>query len=474
MNLTERDIEQACALVSDLIYAGQFEEARAELGILWYEPDEDSELVLSQQAKAEILLQRGALTGWLGSAKQRDEQEEAKNLITQALEIFESRGNQIKIAEAQYELGICYWRTGALDEARIIFAKAKHIGTYEQRGKILVAQALVEYSSGRHYESLMMLDNAQASFERYPPALKGRWHGQRGLALTVLASAETKRDYYDRAIVDYTAASVYLEEAGHHRYRGNILNNLAFILYKTGHYQDAHDHLERARIIFENLKDDGSIAQVDETRARVLLAEKRYVDAEQVIRAVVRTLEKGGEQAVLAEALTTRATVQARRGNKIESVATFKQAIKVGQVAGARCCAGLAAIGLIEEHGKTLSINELYKAYQSADSLLSGVQDLETIQRIRACARIFARRLCERGENFKLSDAVRDYEGHFIEQALAEVGGMVTKAAKLLGLTHQGLAYILDSRQFRFFYKRKPPRERRRSIMKKEKPPASR
>ncbi|MGB7921620.1 MAG: tetratricopeptide repeat protein [Pyrinomonadaceae bacterium] len=127
MNLTERDIEQVCALVSDLIYAGQFEEARAELGMLWYEPDEDSELVLSQQAKAEILLQRGALTGWLGSAKQRDEQEEAKNLITQALEIFEASGNQIKIAETQYELGICYWRTGALDEARIILAKAKHI-----------------------------------------------------------------------------------------------------------------------------------------------------------------------------------------------------------------------------------------------------------------------------------------------------------------------------------------------------------
>lgn len=466
MNLTEHDIEQLCALVSDLIYAGHFEEARAELGMLWYQPDEDSDMVLSRQAKAEILLQRGALTGWLGSAKQKDEQEEAKNLITQALEIFESIGNQIKIAEAQYELGICYWRTGALDEARIIFAKAKHTGTNKQRGKILVAQALVEFSSGRHYESLRMLDNAQASFEHYPSALKGRWHGQRGLALTVLAGAETKRDYYDRAIVEYTAASVYLEEAGHHRYRGNILNNLAFVLYKTGHYQEAHDHLDRARIIFEKLNDPGSIAQVDETRARVLLAEKRYEDASMVIRAVVKTLEQGGEQALLTEALTTEATIQARRGDK-SSIAIFNRAIKAGQVAGARCCAGLAAVGLIEEHGNTLSIHELYNAYRSADTLLSDVQDLETIQRLRACARIFARRLCERGENFKLSDAVRDYEGHFVEQALAEEKGMVTRAARLLGVSHQGLAYILDSRQFKFFYKRKPPRPRRRSIIKK-------
>ena len=465
MNLTETQVGQTCALVSDLIYAGRFEEAKEELGELWPGLGRRPFFSFNRLLDAELLLQCGTLTGWLGSAKQIDVQEKAKNLITEALEIFQSLKNQTKVAEAQYELGMCYWRTGAFEEARIILEKAKQVGTHEQRGKILVRQTMAEISSGRYHEALAMLDNARAAFESYPHALKGRWHGQMALVLRKLATMEGRTDYYDRAIVEYTAASIHLEQAGHELHCANALNNLGFLLYKMGHYREAHDHLDRARIIMERLGDLGSIAQLDETRARILIAEERYAEAETIINEVVRTLEKGGEQALLTDALTTKATVQARLGNK-RSVGTFNQAIKTGEVAGARCSAGLAAIGLIEEHGKSLSIHDIFNAYQRADSNLAHVQDLEAINRLRLCARIFARRLCQRGNNFRLSDAVNDYEAHFIQQALEEEQGMLTRAAKKLGITHQGLAFILDNRQFKFFNKRKPPRGRRKTYPK--------
>jgi tetratricopeptide (TPR) repeat protein len=466
VKIKDTDVEKTCSVVSELIYAGRFEEAREELSDLWLGIGERPRLEFSPQANAELLLQCGTLTSWLGSAKQIDVQEKAKNLITEALEIFQALKNRIKTAEAQYELGMCYWRTGALDEARIVLQKAMGLGTHEQRGKILVRQTLVEISSGRYHEALTMLDNARASFESYPHALKGRWHGQRGLILRKLASIEDRSDYYDRAIVEYTAASIHLEEAGHELHCANALNNLGFLLYKMGHYKEAHDYLDRARIIMERLEELSSIAQLDEARARILIAEERYAEAELVINEVVRTLEKGGEQALLTDALTTKATVQARLGNK-KSIDTFNQAIKTGEVAGAKCSAGLAAIGLIEEHGKNLSIHEIFNAYQSADSNLSHVQDSEAINRLRGCARIFARRLCQRDANFRLPDAVKDYEAHFIQQALEEEQGRVTKAAKKLGITHQGLAFILDNRQFKFFNKRTPPRQRKRSHIKK-------
>jgi tetratricopeptide (TPR) repeat protein len=412
------------------------------------------------------LLQCGTLTGWLGSAKQVDVQETAKNLITQALEIFQSLNNQIKIAEAQYELGMCYWRVGSFDEARIVLEEAKQIATHEQRGKILVRQTLVEISTGRYHRALTMLDNARPSFESYPHALKGRWHGQMALVLRGLANTEFRTDYYDRAIVEYTAAIYHYEQAGHDRYKGNNLNNLAFLLSKTGHYKEAHDSLEQARIIFERLKDPGNIAQVDETRARVLLAEERYEDAEQVINEVVKTLASGGEQALLADALTTKGTILARLGLAKRSISAFHHAIEIGEQAGAECCAGLAAIGLIEEHGAQLSIHEIFNAYRDADRLLAQTQDNEVIKRLRSCARTFARRLCERSPKFKLTDAVLEYEAHFIEQALAEERGSVTRAAKKLGVTHQGLAYILRQRHKDLFDKRTPPTKRRRSIFK--------
>jgi tetratricopeptide (TPR) repeat protein len=460
---SDADVEKTCAVVSDLIYAGQFEEAREALGDLWPGLGERPDLEFSPLVNAELLLQCGTLTSWLGSAKRIDAQEKAKNLITQALEIFQSLKNRIKIAEAQYELGMCYWRTGELDEARIVLEKAMELGTHEQRGKIIVRQTLVEVSSGRYHAAMAMLDNVRSSFENYPHALKGRWHGQMGLILKKLAGAESRPDYYDRAIVEYTAASIHLGEAGHHRHRGNVLNNLAFVLLKTGHYREAHDHLEKARIIFERLNDTGNIAQVDETRARVLLAEKRYTEAELVINEVVAGLEKGGEQELLTDALTVKAIVWARLGQSRRSINTFNQAIKTGEVVGSRCSAGLAAIGLIEEHGRNLSVHEIFNAYRSADNNLAYVQDLEATNRLRRCARIFARRLCERGPKFKLRDAVNDYEAHFIQQALEEEQGMVTRAAKKLGITHQGLAFILDNRQFKFFHKRRPPRERKHS-----------
>ncbi|HEU0144026.1 MAG TPA: hypothetical protein VFQ47_04510, partial [Nitrososphaera sp.] len=192
----------------------------------------------------------------------------------------------------------------------------------------------------------------------------------------------------------------------------------------------------------------------------------RLTEAEKVINEVVNTLERGGEQALLTDALTIKATIQARLGNE-KSIDTFNYAIKLGEVAGAQCSAGLAAIGLIEEHGKSLSIHEIFKAYRSADSLLSHVQDIEAINRLRGCARIFVNRLCERGSNFVLQDAVLEYEAHFSQQALEEEEGGVTRAAHKLGMTHQGLGFILETRQQKIFSKRRPPRVRRKSVMKK-------
>jgi tetratricopeptide (TPR) repeat protein len=286
------------------------------------------------------------------------------------------------------------------------------------------------------------------------------------LVLRGLASIEFRADYYDRAIVEYTAAIYHYEQAGHDRHKGNNLNNLAFLLSKTGHYIEAHDSLDQARTIFERLKDSGNIAQVDETRARVLLAEERYQEAEQVINEVVKALASGGEQALLADALTTKGTILARLGHAKRSISAFNHAIEIGERAGAQCCAGLAAISLIEEHGKSLSIHEIFNAYRNADRLLAQTQDNEVINRLRGCARIFARRLCERSPEFKLPDALLDYEAHFIEQALEESQGSVTNAAKKLGITHQGLAYILSQRQEHLFNKRTPPTKRRRSIFK--------
>ena len=132
----------------------------------------------------------------------------------------------------------------------------------------------------------------------------------------------------------------------------------------------------------------------------------------------------------------------------------------------------LALLKLIEEQGATHSLHssEVYELYERADGLLKETQDAETLARLRACARVVIRRLAEPEigrEGFNMYEAVHDFEARLIEQALEEARGSVTKAARLLGLTHQTLGTILNTRHKSLAGKRTPVRRRLRSIFKK-------
>ncbi|HEX8775657.1 MAG TPA: helix-turn-helix domain-containing protein [Pyrinomonadaceae bacterium] len=471
MNLATIDLEKRYSRTSELIYAGQYEEAREELGELWAGIGERPQLDFTPQINAEILLQCGTLSGWLASAKQLDAQERAKDLLSEALRIFQTLDLKTKVSEARYELGMCYFRKGAYDEARVVLEAAINgLEDEELRAKILIRQTIVEIWVGKYHEAWAMLEKAQPTFEHFSDALKGRWHGQMALVLRKLATAEGRADYADRAIIEFTAAIYHYEEAGHERYCAINLNNLAMLLHKMERYDEAHEHLDRARTFLEKLKDVGLLTQVEETRSRVLVAEERYVEARRVIHEVVETFEKGGEQALLANALTLQATVEARLADYERSIETFRRAINAAEQAGALSNAGRAVISMIEEQGERLSDVELYHAYHRADEWLAVTQDAEDIARLRACARLVTGKLygpAELYEGFSLPETVLKYEARFIEKALKEERGSISRAARRLGLSHQTLGAIIKTRHQNLSSKRSPEIKRRRSIIPK-------
>jgi tetratricopeptide (TPR) repeat protein len=472
MNLAYATLEQICSKTSELIYAGQYESARNELGELWAGMGERPQLNFTPQLNAEILLQCGTLSGWLGSAKQLDIQEKAKDLLTEALHIFQTLRIKTKVSETQCELGNCYFRQGSYDKARIILDKAiKGLEDAELQTKILIRRASIEIWLGKYHEAWEMLNKARHAFDNSSHALKGRWHGQMALILQKLATTEGRIDYSDRAIIEFTAAIYHYEEAKHERYCAINLNNLAMLLYQLGRYSETHEHLDRAHTFLDKLKDVGLLAQVEETRARALVAEERYQEARRVIIGVVDTFEKGGEHALLADALTIKGTVQARIGDYSYSLHTFRRAIDTAENAGALSNAGRAALSMIEEHGaERLSEYETYSLYRRADRLLATTQDAEDISRLRACARIATKKLYGKNLNdadFFLPEAMLRYEARFVEQALEEERGVVTRAAKRLGLSHQRFLYILEARHGKLRNKRKPG-VRRKSIIRKD------
>jgi len=114
-----------CARAKELEEAGRFEEARLVLGEFGsgLEIGQGS-TVLTAPAARKCFCALG-FVGWIGSARQiSGAQEAAKDLISESSAIFEELGLAEKVAEARVDLGICYWREGALDEARITFDDA--------------------------------------------------------------------------------------------------------------------------------------------------------------------------------------------------------------------------------------------------------------------------------------------------------------------------------------------------------------
>ena len=465
-----------CRVSADLISKGEYEGAREALGELWRGLGRRPEVEgLDERAAAEVLLQVGALTGWIGASRQaQGAQAAAKDLISEGASLFEALGETERAAAARSELALCYWREGAYDEARVLLTSALDVlAETTAQAKAILRLNIVEFRAGRYDDALALLkENAHVFDERVSHSLRGNFHNELALALKQLGTLGRRPDYLDQAIIEYTAAIYHYEQSGHERYRASNENNLANLLRKLGRYRQAHEHLDRAEAVVRRLQDAGLLAQFEETRARVLIDEKKYVEAERVIRRVVQTLEEGGADALLAEALTTQGVAWARLGRDDDSLGVLRRALKVAEEAGALSNAGLAALTLIEEHGtrRALSPEELYDCYLHADRLLRETQDAEGDARLRACARIVMRRLAGTrlgDKGFTLFGAVHELEARLIGQALDEAGGSVTRAAKTLGLRHQTFISMLNTRHRGLLEKRTPPEKRLRSIIKR-------
>lgn len=466
----ERRALLRCQIAAELIHTGKYEAAREVLGDLWQGVGKRPELKgLSTTVAADVLLQCGVLTGYLGSVRSiADAQERAKDLLTEALRKFESQGQQIKVSEVRYELGLCYYRLGAYDEARVILdvaASGLDDKDTQLKAKVLIRRSFIEIWTGKHHDALNVLEEARSFFEGCSDAIKGRWHSHMALALQRLATAEMSAHYADRAIIEFTAAAYHFEQSHHESYCARTLNNLAMLLYRFGRYTEAHENLDRASAIFSNLNDESSIAQANETRARVLVAEQRYEEADHIISEVIPAFERGGEHALLADALTIQGVILARLQDYGRSENILRRAMDTAHDSSAMSNAALAALSLIEEHGDTrLPESDLYTTYRRADEWLKETQDVEEVARLRACARILTRRLFDShaklsSKGFSLPAAVRAYEERFIEQALELEEGVLMRAAKRLGISRQWLTYLLKTRHKNLRHKWTPARK---------------
>jgi tetratricopeptide (TPR) repeat protein len=472
---TER-VRLRCQLARQFEKTGNYAAACGAMDDLWAGVGKRPNLdALDAHTSAEILLRIGVLTGWVGDIKLiKGSQEIAKSLLSESVEIFEAVGDVKKVAEAKTEIALCCMREGSIDAARVLFADAlarldDHDG--DLKALAVLRSAMVESSASRFNDALNILTTAVSLFEASANhTLRGAFHNNLALNLKEFGAREGREDYIESVLSQFTAARFHWEQAGHASYQALLENNLAMFLLKIGRFAEAHEHLDRAQAVLTKLNDSIYLAEVEESRARVLLAEGEISKAQKIIDAAIGILEKGDHKSLLAEALTTRGIALSKLQRWIEAFESFERAIDIAEQAGNFERAGLAALALIEQLPERLTEDELCLILERARGFLKYTQNTAILRQLTECAwhaLSIIHTTHPDWTTFSLSETLRRHEGRFIQMALEDSGGSVTKAASLLGLPgHQSLNFILQNRHPELLSARTPIRRRRRSALK--------
>lgn len=469
-----------CERALELKDRGEFDAAREVMRPFWNQlgqrPDTEG---LNPTTTAEVLLCAGILTSWIGGQNQIKEADEwARDLLTESMRLFEAEEDPTKVAQARTEIAYCYRRAGALDEARIWFTDAleKLIVEGNARAYALLGLSVVEWSLTRHDEAFKILTDNAGLFRKIDShSLKGFYHNQLAMVLRSVAPTHKRDAYYERALCEYEAAELEFKLARNTLFRADVNNNRGFLLFKLARFREAHQYLQEARRLALLVRNKVVVAQIDDTRAQVLIAENKYNEAEAVARPAVASLRRSGHQGLLIDTLITHGVALARLGKTDKAEFNFREAIEIAHQMGVLSKAGVASLTMIEEIDH-LAPDALAHAYQQAGEWLADCQSEALLLKFKTAGMKLALELLRKREAEEatttlfnmprnLTTEVVMFERDLIRQALAKAeGGRVVDAARWLGVSYQRLAHRITTKHQELVNERSPVHRRPRKI----------
>jgi signal transduction histidine kinase/FixJ family two-component response regulator len=388
--LTASDLVlERCTIAREKLEVGDYDAGCAALQPWWTIGEWPKQEGLSQFAAAELLLTAGTLSGWVASTRQIDGgQECTERLLSGAIAMFDYLGEAAGSGESRAELGYCYYRQGLFDLARTALRSSLEGlagGGSELRAIVLVRLANVESHASRLNDALGLLNEANRLIDYLSPWTKARFHLQFAITLKDLGVAENRGDYFDHALDHYRDAFLHFDAIGNRRYTAIVENNHGYLLSVLKRFDEAQLHLERARKLFEELGDQVRRAQVDETLAQLYLTSGQFGLAQRAVCRAVETMETTGEEALLAETLTTHGLVLCKLGRRHEAKPLLLRARRVAERCGDYEGAGRPLLILIEEMCDQLGEDERQEIGAQASQLLANSEQAATCERLRNC-----------------------------------------------------------------------------------------
>ena len=388
LSLSEQ-VLACCTIAREKLEKGDYDAGCAALAAWWKLGEWPQHHGLSNRAAAELLLTAGTLSSWVASTRQGyGDQKCAEALLNGAIALFQQLDEHTRADECRIELAGCYYREGCFDLSRTTLRSTLRSLDEDQRelrADALIRLASVERHVGHLHDALNLLNETSSIAEGTRPWIQARLHSEFANTLKELGIAENRAQYFDRALGHHRECLLQLEKIANSRFVAVVHNNLGYLLLTLQRLEEADDHLQQARNLFHNLADSVACAQVDETIARLHLASKQYEWAERSIKLAVETLESSGEEALLAEALTTQGLVLCKLGRRHESKPILHRARRAAERCGDDEGAGRPLLILIEEMCDQLSDDERREIGAHATQLLANSQQASTRERLKNC-----------------------------------------------------------------------------------------
>lgn len=324
--LTDADVMSVCRDALRVAKDGDCATAFLIVAPLWAGvgsvPDESG---LGRRARAELYRCAGTITSLADQTP--GAQRDARRLLARAARAFNTGGEIDDLVRCGHEIAASYLRSGLHCHARRVARRCLEHATRvepEVEAGLVLVYALAEWSLNRPDEALAVLTPAFSLFEAISDErMAGAFHGTLASAYHSAGVARNDTNYLRSALMEFTAAAYYFEQAGSLSHISSIKNNIGYILSLLGQHDEAHPLLDQAKQLALSVGDGAQAARVDVTRAQVLSAEGRCDEAERTIRHAIGELERHGATNLLIEARSVLLEIDQRRPRVHPNVIPF-------------------------------------------------------------------------------------------------------------------------------------------------------
>lgn len=383
------EIQVLCTIAREQIEIGNYDAGCLILRNWWTPLEWPSLNSLSSHGAADLLFTIGSLVGCLSSTGRiRKGQKHAEELLSGSIGIFEYLGAKRRAAEARIELALSYYRQGMFSVSRNSLLRILNelkCEDSELRSLALIRLGVVERHAGHISDSLARFGEAYPFVQEGGPLVSGRYYHELGTTLQEIALAEDRSELLATANQHFQRAFYEFAAIGHHRYAAVVENNLGFLLLRLGHFEEAEIRLIHARKLFEEFDDVIRKSQVDDTLARLYIETNRLESSDLASQRAVTSLEENDEEALLAEALTTRGLLFCRLKRFKEARMVFEGAWRIAQRCGDSEGAGRALLVLFEEMYSHMDETERHHIALRMRDLLENTQMVSMRSRVAKC-----------------------------------------------------------------------------------------